>query len=279
MSEKDKQVGKRFSHVYITRGKPQNDSARFRKRLSAHYNRFLRKYCDADLVSTIERELGVEVPIIGIGYCVDEFIERAELHDLLDSITLIWRIAKNYGWHDNWFKFVERALKEENLGYKLDEQCGVHFFVDQEFESNRLLTLSCLNDPKYTAVATSFKESHKKLDSDPSDTKSAIRAIFEAVEILYKLLVNAEGKSRLNSKGIRENLKPIVQTIYKSDSTACTAAEHLLDGLCNWIDAAHMYRHGQKVEESINPPIEVAIQMLSLGATYLRWLVEFDSKE
>lgn len=278
MDNEDTPVGKRFSHLYMERGEPQKDSKRFRKRLSAYFNEHLDASFNSSVVKAIEQELGVDVPVLGVGYRSFElFFDKSELRDVLDSITVISNVL-NYSIHyfPGWAKFVQRVFKEENLGYRLDGKGGVHYFVDEEFERNRFFALSCLTDSRYAAVATAFEDSYQKLDSNPADTKGSARSIFEAVEILYKLIINAEKKDRLNSFGIQKNLKPFIQKIYEHDITAATAANHLLDGLCDWIDALHMYRHGQKVEEPASPPMELTIEMLSLGATFLRWLVEID---
>jgi hypothetical protein len=54
---------------------------------------------------------------------------------------------------------------------------------------------------------------------------------------------------------------------------ASKAAEYLLDSLCDWIDAGHIYRHGQKVQEPLPPPIDLAVIFISQGASYIRYLL------
>lgn len=148
--------------------------------------------------------------------------------------------------------------------------------MDEEFEKSRVATLSCLSDARYKAVSAAFEQSYHSLDSEPPSTKEAVRSNFEALEILYKLIIDAKEKERLNSAGVNSNLKRIVAEMYAKDNTAKTAGEHLLDGFCDWINALHMYRHGQKVKEPIDPPMELAINLISSGAGYLRILVEMD---
>jgi len=279
MNTDDLPVGQSFSHLYLERGAPQKDSERFRKRLGAFVNEEIKWEQENAIARYLTRELGVDIPVRGMGfYDIPAFLNEAQLPDVLDSITLIWiflnRISPTIA--PSWMNLVERVFKEENLGYKLDPKCGVHYFVDEDFEKNRLSSLSCLTNLRYAAVATAFEDSYNKLDLQPADTKGSVQSIFEALEILYKLIVHAEEKTRLNSHGVIKNLKPMVQILYGDDKTACIAAEHLLDGFCDLIEALHIYRHGQKVEEPIDPPIEMAIQIISSGATYLRWLVEFD---
>jgi len=282
--DKDKlPVGQRFSQVYLEKGKPLKDSKRFRHRLGAYFEQNIGDSRDK-LAAIIEKELGVTVPTIGLEYYdFSVFFKKRELRDVLDAITLIYqyfkeirryRLDENY---KNWLDFVQRTFKEESLGYRVDDGGGVHFFIDEEFERSRAATISCLSEARYSAVSTAFEKCYYHLDSDPPNTKDAVRSISEALEILYKLIIDATGTARLNSSGVRSNLKPIVKKMYSTDKTASKAGEHLLDGFCDWIDASHMYRHGQKVKEPIEPPIGLAINMISSGSAYLRWLVEMDA--
>ena len=278
MTNKSIPEGLRFSHVYLKRDAILRDSIRFRKRLGGYYGEHLSDH-NSKIATEIKREIGIDVPFTYMSYNIQEFFERAELRDLLDSITLIYqltlRISRIYA--NQWLVFVQRAIQEENLGYRIDAQGGVHYHVDQEFEINRALTLKCLGDKKYAAVVETFEDSYKKLDSSPEDTKGAIRSIFESVEILYKIIIDAHGKDRLSSKGIQNNIKPLLSKLYK-DETVLICAEHIMDSLCDWIDAGHMYRHGQNVEELVPPPIDIAVNIISMGATYIRWLVPLTVK-
>jgi hypothetical protein len=47
----------------------------------------------------------------------------------------------------------------------------------------------------------------------------------------------------------------------------------------NWINASHLYRHGQEQEERAEPPKDFVIAHLSTGATYLRWMIELCSDQ
>lgn len=282
MSNQDLPVGKRFSHVYIERGVPQKDSERFRRRLGAFFRERLFGRRD-DIAIMLSREIGLVVPYrTNYGYDISRLFLNAELRDVLDSITEVWFFLssdwaiQSQNLAEDWKNFVERVFLEENLGYRLDEECGVHYFVDEEFERNRISALSCLAEVKYAAVRAEFEKAHSKLDLDPAQTKEAVRAIFESLEILSKLIF--EDIPRLNSFVVQSKIKPLAQEFYKGDSTAIKAAEKMLDSLCDWIEACHLYRHGQKVEEPNDPPLGLAVELVSTGASYLRWLVELSNK-
>ena len=262
--------GQKFSQVYIEKGVALPDSARMRNRLSAVSFDYTGNH-SFKLAKLIMRETGAKMPYFAQSYSFAKFFETCELRDLLDSITLIFK------WHGGspiakkWKLFVERVFKEENVGYRLDDKCGVHYFVDEEFEHSRAITVANLSSQP--AVLEAFEKAHSFLDQDPPDTASAIRAMFEALEILYKHIVDAEGKERLNGFGVNKNLKPLLQKAFTENLTAATAVDHMMDGLCDWIDAGHMYRHGQKVKESSPPPLSYAVMFISQGAGFLRFLL------
>ena len=64
--------------------------------------------------------------------------------------------------------------------------------------------------------------------------------------------------------------------IYKEQKPAIYVAHKQLNSLREWIDAAHFYRHEPGTEEPAQPPIEIAIELVSQGAAWLRWLVTMD---
>ena len=65
-----------------------------------------------------------------------------------------------------------------------------------------------------------------------------------------------------------------MQTALAGDAAAQSASAKMLSAFKDWIDAAQVYRHEQGQEEPTQPPIALAISILSVGATYLRWLAE-----
>lgn len=270
-------IGERFSHVYVARGTPTRDSQRFRYRLGAFCYEYLHDYRNA-FATIISRELGVYEFWAG-SWSIREFFMRAELRDVLDLITLIWRELmrmRQQQLSGRWLEFVERTLEEENLGYRVDASAGVHYFVDEEFEQNRVATIERLASSRYAAVLSEFESAHQKLDEHPSDTKGAVRAAFEAVEILSKLMVGENRMRRLTAHEINNHLRPIVEDAYEEEAVALTAANKFLDGLIGWVSSIHEYRHGQEVQEPAPPPPGLAVAMVSSGATYLRWLAELD---
>ena len=199
--------GVRFSLLYLDRSESLKDSKRFRNRLAAFYRESLHEYDENLIVKSIQLEIGAEVPSMYSGYLVSDFFKKTELRDLLDSITVIYKALSGAGsGHiaDNWKGFVARALSEENLGYQLDEKCGVHYFVDEEFERNRYSTLLVLDNPRYSSIRTAYDMAYQCLDNHPMDTKGAVRSIFESIEILVKQMVDTRN---LNKWVVENSLK------------------------------------------------------------------------
>ncbi|MBM4208794.1 MAG: hypothetical protein FJ190_12635 [Gammaproteobacteria bacterium] len=72
MSELISEKGKRFSLIYLDRGKPTRDSQRFRNRLAAYYWEHLNKDYKVQITNAMKREAGIEVPYFGgSGYSPD----------------------------------------------------------------------------------------------------------------------------------------------------------------------------------------------------------------
>ncbi len=266
--------GELFTHVYLERENPVPDSPKFRKRIGS--------FCDSEfddfnykLGRFLEQELGLDIPSSGV-WEFEEFFKEIKTKYLLNAITLVWRFAKNIHsrkLQSNWHEFVQRAIKEENLGYYLDEKCGVHYLVDKEFEVNRISTLQSLDDQKYSGVRKEFEHAFEELDSATPQTADAIWAMFKSLEILVKQMTKAD---RLNKMVIQNQLKQIALKIYKDDPTAEKTVENIFQGMGDWVNAIHMYRHGQNVPKPVDPPIELAIYILSSGASFLRFLISIN---
>ena len=291
--------GELFSRLYVERGAPTQDSEFFRNRLEAYLvgNHF-KDY--ADLTAYLKQEAGLIVPTSylekfgSIYYNYPEFFSKARIELLLSAITLIWKYLriKHAEWQKNvkpdppyvqkfpkadaWLAFVSRAFREENLAYVLDEACGVHFLVDEAFERNRVSALKCLEVPRYAGVRSAFEAAHSYLDAHPADTKASILSSFEALEIQARLMDPTS--KNLNKWMVENKLKPLALAS-AGDSTEVTAIGGLFDSVALAVDALHMYRHGQGVQQRVAPSLSVAVYVASLVASTLRWLVTLDQAQ
>lgn len=267
--------GKRFSLLYLERSAPVRDSQRFRNRLAAYFEDNFGDDISYKIKKTIEKETGAEVPLYGSRFSIGNFIQKNQIRDVLDAITLIYQEASPYHLKEQWKSFVTRVLSEENLGYKLDSKCGVHYFVDEEFERNRFSTLSILDDPKYNATKAAYEDAYRHMDNNPMDTKAAVRSMFESIEILVRQMVETKN---LNKWVVENTLKEKCLSLYEEDETALNVTSRLFDGFASWVDALHNYRHGQASEEPVAPSEGIAIYVLSSGSSFLRWLAEINNQ-
>jgi hypothetical protein len=267
--------GQRFSLLYLDRSEPVRDSKRFRNRLDAFYWEKLHKDHKNAIKAILQKEAGIEIPYLqNFGFNLSDVFKKNELRDVLDSITLVYRAVNKNGWpqlSNEWKSFVARCLKEENVGYQLDAECGVHYFVDEEFERNRFSTLSALNAPELQGVKAAYEDAYRHLDDTPPDTKASARSIFEAIEILVKQLVKTKN---LNKWVLENTLKSMALEILAGDETERTVLSEMFDGFGRWVDGMHNYRHGQPEHEPVAPSEELAIYMLSSGSSFIRLLLE-----
>lgn len=225
-------------------------------------------------MNKIKIELGPNLPsnLEGSSYnniYAKQFFRDAEIDDVLDSITLIHKIIPR----PKWKEFVERAFREEGLDYTLDEECGVHPYVDAEFQHNKTSTLRCLQKEELKGVKHEFEQAFDKLNSSRKDTKGAIKAINEAVE---KLAKNMDGINEKNLDEAIPKLDNILNEVYKKDKVLLDASKAVKKSLKEWNISCHQYRHGKDADKINNPSDEYTILMLSQGASYIRWLLDVE---
>lgn len=276
--------GQRYSLIYLRQEPLLEDCPLLRNRLSAFLeNNYTGKNTQFkfDLIKKINEEIGLDVPSIGNGfYSFKEFFRINKTLYILDTITIVYHCLKSIdGGRVNspsksWLNFVKRSFKEQNLGYALDEEGGVHRCIDEEFERNRYSALKSLEKQRYAAANKEFEDCYKKLTGIVPDTKGAIEDIFECVEIIFKLIANGKA-SKLSSSEIETHLPKVLKIIYPDPDHSTGVMQHL-KVLKSWADANHYQRHGQAVEQPRNPPMEFAIMVVSVGASLARWLIEID---
>jgi hypothetical protein len=284
-------VGQLFSHVYLSGGALLSDKETFRRRLGFYCQNNLGNV-NSELINFLQVETGLKIKYNGY-FLLAEYFNEIEIKYLLNSITLVWRflidriseidsrrvfeIQRNerHAVAIAWRDFVVRVFHEEGMGYQLDEKCGVHFFIDKAFEQNRQSIIPALDNSRYAGVLAAFEGAYSALDGEPQDSKQAVRLIFEAVEILAKLM--HPKAARLDNQLI-EIIRDQAKASYSGDRTACSVADKMFASFVDWMNGLHFYRHGQGEEEHVTPPLDMAIFAISSGTGYLRWLLEIDAK-
>ncbi|MGF6936862.1 hypothetical protein OKW41_006024 [Paraburkholderia sp. UCT70] len=269
----EKPVGQLFSHTYLERGAPASDSPSFRERLAVFLDKRF-EHAGYELSSYLAMETGY----VSAFACQrwSETLQALTIAQLLDVITLVWRfcqIKRLVSLDSAWIGFVARALSEGNLGYRLDPRCGVHYLVDSEFEHNRVSMLRALESARYAAVRHEFEAAHDYLTASDPDTKAAVKSIFEAMEILTRLMVTTKN---LNKYCAQNQLKDLALKAMGTDPATEGVIRATFDALGEWIDGIHLYRHGQSTQTPIAPPLPLAVHIVSMASTYIRLLVDVD---
>ena len=262
--------GQRFDHVYIDRGEPVSDSNRMRVRLRSLVA------SDSSLYQStiLEHELGLDFPNW------HAFFEKAKVRDVLAFVTIAYRTLARESYvgetkAGRWLGDVQRILSEENLHYRVDRKGGVHFSFDREFEHVTAAAISILRRQRYANSLDAFNKCMLALSEAPPDGKGAIRAAFAALEGLFGLMF--PGVHRL-AAGEVSQLRPLVERTYSGDRRAQEASIEMLDSLRDWIDAAHQYRHEEGKPDTVaQPPLTLAVYLVSAGASHLRWIAELDA--
>jgi hypothetical protein len=274
----------RYSQLYIEQTNKLPDSPRARLRLAKLLERITdREYAITAMSDFLEEKLGATV---GASYAShwERVFGRFSVRDLLDSITLIDEAlrkqvhphaeARGAAAARRWKDDVKRIFAEEGLAYEIDERCVVHPAVDQEFQKNRNATVAGLQDPRYANSLTSFERVSAELSSEPPNGKEAWRAVFAAVEGLFRLMFPKA--PQLHAATIDAHLVAFVQRIYSGDAVALRAAKLQAASFKDWVDASHNYRHEQGSVEPAQPPADLAVLAISNGAAFLRWLIALD---
>jgi len=275
-----------YSRLYVEPGTPKDDSARFRNRVGAFFQASVYEPHEKSIGRPLGQQIKVETGYQGFDFYFYasqyvKFFQTAPLVDVFTAITLTWRQLAN-AFHDseraaNWRAFIERAFKEENLKYRVDAKCGIHPFVDQEFERSRVSTLACLADKRYLAVHHAVETAFESLNSLPMDGKAAARSMFEAAEALTKTVVGSS--SNLDERFVERELRPICDRLFNSDAQLKATAGRLLSSFSKWVDAVHVYRHGHERDQPLTLPDDLAILAVSQGAAFVRWLVDVDRRQ
>jgi hypothetical protein len=276
--------GQRFSQTYLASPDLLPDSPRLRRRLGHLYGNY--PLGNFGAICAVELGIAIDLSASERAYYWPPFLEKVDLRDVLDSVTLRYR-NMGAGVYDprgeatkemkqKFLADTRRIFTEERVRYRIDDQGGVHFTIDSEFESSRIATVSRLGQARYQGVRELFETAFTALDSQPPDGKAAIRNVFFAAESLFRLMHPTS--TQLNSGEVAKQLKPRIDDMFDGQKPAIYVAQKQLSALQDWIDGAHFYRHEPGTEEPAQPPLDLAIYMVSQGAAHIRWLARVDGQ-
>lgn len=264
-----------YSELYLRPSALQDDSPRMRTQLAAAFDAHIDSNAEEDheVATLMRRATGADLPSGAYGVYWGRFFERGELRDILDLITCVHRVLRGAR-REKWIADVQFVFDRQNMKYTVGEDGAVRLRVDEAFEAGRQSVVAALDFPRYGAAKAAFEAGYRLLSATAPDGKHAIRDVFEAVEIVFKLMFPQA--SRIGAPELGAHLKPLIEARYAADAPARQSALRLLEQLREWVAAAQFYRHGQGQEEPNQPPIELAVLLMSSGASHLRWLLELD---
>ncbi|MGO7297398.1 hypothetical protein ACC677_08635 [Rhizobium ruizarguesonis] len=278
----DQPEGQRFSQVYLRRSDLLSDSERMRNRIAVAIVEIGDHTDDLrNFGQRIGREQGVMLGPTNYAHHWQPILKAMDIRDVLDSITSIYNSISGYDGARQTQRrklFLEncrRIFDEEQVRYRIDDKGGVHFAVDQEFEAARISTIIGLGASRYNGVRALYDEAFAALDRTPPDGKAALRSAFFATESLFRLIFPTA--HQLSSSEVQKHLEPLVHRLYANQKPAINLAQKLVASLRDWIDGAHFYRHEPGDEEPAQPPLELAIYMVSEAGGHLRWLAKLDA--
>ncbi len=267
-------TGQRYSLLYMPPTELTKDSKRFRRRLIKCFEAEIGDP-SFDFGQVVEQELGIEI-LVNNGFALyvqwDTYLKH-DLRDLLDTITLVGRYVKNKKSLLNQSRFIDaigRIFKEEGVAYRIDAECGIHPSVDATYRANISSTIRGLGVAEY-AAAQGFVVRADDSMMPGGDRREAIRAVFDAVENLFKMTF--QGATSLNKLMIQNHLKPHIERVY-IDTVAKRAALKFCEALIDWADACHNYRHAPGEAEPTVSPEELTVALVSQGYAYVRWLAD-----
>lgn len=265
-----------FSRTYLRQPATQRDSVRLRNRLAAKAWELERTSRNAAIafVRIIHAETGARVPEGAGGYDIGRFFRETEFRDVLDGVTCMVTAMEEQGANARmWVEFCKRAFDEEAMAYSVDDHGGCHYRVDVAFHETAASVVASLSVAPFVAAGAALDNAVKELTRAEPQGKHAIRDAFEGLETLFKVVTGTNHD--LTVANIGNDLMPIVSRKYDAaDPIAQGAAEQSIASLKDWTNACHRYRHGHQVEEPVEPPLELAVLLVSNGLGFARWIAD-----
>lgn len=212
-------------------------------------------------------------------------IESWSLDDVLNVVTVLIEYLPQItsdqrrvaGFRAELVQQFNRIFEQENVSYRVDSQGGVHFLHDEELIRSAQATIAGLGAPRYANSLDRFESAMKAISSTTPDGKTGIRNVFESAEGLFRVIVPNAPRLTADQLAL---LDPILQKRYAGDRTAAGAAAKLLASFKDWTESCHFYRHEPgKPDEIAQPPLELSIHLMSVGAAFIRLLIEIDESK
>ena len=261
--------GALFSRNYVRPDHKLSDSPRARRRVH-QIDRTFSEDAKGEFVALAQSELGVDFPERFGGYDLERYWKSAAIEDFLSSITLLYMVSRSRG---NTLEILRRIFAEEHLRYRIDDQGGVHYLVDEQFEQNVAATLDGLGPARFEAARHALEQAIEGMSGNNPSGKSLIRGVFEAVESGFLASIQPANANRLNDQSINNLLRPILVARYAGTPEADDKIDRVLELLRAWVRTAHPFRHGVPFDQIHEAPLDYAVLLADQGMAFLRHIV------
>lgn len=268
----DSPLGQRFSLVYLKSDQAITDSDRLRRRIMKAFEKVVARSDHSRLGDFLEGELGIAVLRQGYNgqYIKWEDILHWQMRDVLCTVTLVFKYIRRRRDQDgrSFFTAVRRIFAEEHAAYTIDDEGGVHPFIDSGYQAQIAAVLRGLGAAGNSGALGFVQKADQEL-MPGGDPREAIRAIFDAAENIFK--ITFEGAIALNKDTIQKHLQPHL-TKSVAEPAEQRASSKLCASLIDWADACHNYRHAPSAPDPAAPSEVLAVALVSQGLGYVRWL-------
>jgi hypothetical protein len=263
----DPKEGALFRLNYLRSSQKLPESDRARKRIYLLY----KDNVDDEgtrmaFIHRVERQLGVDFPIGSYQYHDERFWKKCELGDFLSAITIFLKLRPSA------LNKARNILEEEDLHYRIDDQGGVHYLVDNDFHQLSESTLAGLSDQRFGAARAALQKGLKALAPERQSGKGLIQGVFEAVESTFLVIIGPSNSNRLNKQAAEKHLRPILLHRYKDVPEVNDKVTRMLEVFYAYVNDAHPYRHGAPLDQEHEAPLEMAILSATNGMGYIRFL-------
>lgn len=217
----------------------------------------------------VELSLGIKYPTDLNGYNHERFWVKSDTGDFLSAITVWVKLARA---PEKAVLYARQIFEDEDLHYRIDDDGGVHYLVDEPFAYTVESTLSGLGDARFTAARHALEVGLNNLGPTHQSGKGLIRGVFEAAESTFLVVVGPAAGNRLNGQALDKHLKPMLLARYATEPDVSDKVARMLAVFETWVKDAHPYRHGAPFDQIHEAPLDLAILSANTGMGFIRFL-------
>jgi hypothetical protein len=188
-----------FRRLYLRPDSPIPDSPRLRRRLATivpelWFTTFEERN---ELGGWMASAFGIDVDhyesMAGGVFEFEVFFLKADIHDLIESITAIARFfaIRQLGNANAWVALVRGLFAEEHMAYRIDDDGVVHPLVDQAFEAARTSVIGALTGDAFNAARAHFENPIAALEEQIVGKHDRPRAYTGAHQVHRRMRIRA----------------------------------------------------------------------------------------